>query len=271
MQKLKQLFTYSIFSVLAFSAQAQANDIVINKNSLFYPTFSINEALSQEDSEKLPFGINIKEGRYFLTWESKELNAMLTEDYAQDFIDKNLEDINTRHKYNTPLEDGDVRYDIIYARRDPVALNVIPISYDIPMVFEYKDPISGDTKQYRPKQLGLDIEVSINGDSLSMEKKIPIHYLNKTQKEVLKDKLISEDYFRTQYIDAFGAIAFAFQVIPEEQEYYQRKQENPIQEYLDVDENNINGQLPRPEGRSLSRKSDDGNTYTTEVSYLTDF
>lgn len=249
MQKLKQLFTYSIFSVFAFSAQAQANDIVINKNSLFYPTFSINEALSQEDSEELPFGINIKEGRYFLTWESKELNTMLTEDYAQDFIDKNIEDINTKHKYDTHLEDGDVRYDIIYARRDPVALNVIPISYDIPMVFEYKDPIRGDTKQYRPKQLGLGIGVSIKGDSLSMEKKIPIHHLNKTQKEALKDKLISEDYFRIQYIDAFGAIAFAFQFIPEEQEYYQRRQENPIQYTLDAD----------------------GNIYTTEASYLTDF
>lgn len=71
MQKLKYFFTYSIFSLFAFAGQAQANDIVINKNSLFYPTFSMNEVLSQEDSQELPFGINIEEGRYFLTWESK--------------------------------------------------------------------------------------------------------------------------------------------------------------------------------------------------------
>lgn len=227
MQKLKQLFTYSIFSVLAFSTQAQANDIVINKNSLFYPTFSINEALSQEDSEEPPFGINIKEGRYFLTWESKELNAMLTEDYAQDFIDKNLEDINTRHKYDTSLEDGDVRYDIIYARRDPVALNVIPISYDIPMVFEYKDPISGNEKQYRPKHLGLNIEISINKEFLSMKKKIPIYHLSRDQKEEILNNISTEEYFKQQYIDAFGAVAFALQVIPEEQDYYKRQTEKP--------------------------------------------
>lgn len=236
MQKLKYFFTYSIFSLFAFTGQAQANDIVINKDSLFYPTFSLDNT-SSNDNQENSFGINVEEGRYFFTWESSELNQMLTEDYAQNFISKNIEDIHTRPRYKEAIEPNEVRYDITYARRDPVSLNVIPVSYDIPMIFEYKDPINGETKQYRPKELGLNIQISLTGENLQMQKKIPVFHLNKSQKDNLLNRINREDYFKQQYIDAFGAIAFAFQVIPEEQEYYKRQEQRSSQEVRDTQEN----------------------------------
>jgi hypothetical protein len=252
MQKLKCFFTYSVFSLLIATTQAQANTVVVNESSPFYPKLSVNEILKL-NSETLPFGINIKEGRYFITWESEELNSMLTSDYAQEFIAKNIEDINTRPTYEDAIEAGEVRYDIIYARRDPISLNVIPVSYDIPMVFEYKDPINGDTKQYRPQQLGLNIDISISDEKLVMKKQIPIFHLNRTQKEEMLNKISTEEYFKQQYIDAFGAVAFAFQVIPEEQDYYKRQTEKPNQTPTDTEND--------------STKSEE----VTEISYLTSF
>ena len=52
----------------------------------------------------------------------------------------------------------------------------------------------------------------------------------------LLNRINREDYFKQQYIDAFGAIAFAFQVIPEEQEYYKRQEQRLSQETKDTQE-----------------------------------
>ena len=221
----KPFLKYTLFLSIALTTHVNANNIVINDDSFFYPNFSV-EKNNNEIKQTNSFDIEVSKGRYFFTWQSETLNKMLTEDYAQDFSYYNIEYINTRPAYKNDLQAGDVRYDITYAQRDSVGLNIIPVSYDMPMIFEYKDPFNDKTQRYQPKELGLNIQTSFSNGKISMTKKIPVFHLRKQEKQNLIEIINTESYFKQQYVDSLGAIAFAFQFIPEKQRAYENESQS---------------------------------------------
>lgn len=276
MRNIKRLLTLSLIPLVSMSVYAQENNIDNNKGDVFEPSFSLEDISEKKNN---PFDINQEQLRYFITWESGVLNKIITEEYGEKLVDSNLEGITTKSNYGDKLSPDNVSYDVTYARRDPISLNVISISDDRPMEFQYRDPIDNSIQKYKPWHLGLGLDIDVSSEGkVSMEKRIPISYMRDSAINNLGKKIQTEDYFKTQYIDTLGAIAFTLDMIPEKQEYYtvygeaevSKNKENANKDKDDKKNNNRNNRLTDDEYREIIKKKREGEEagmYTNDEDY----
>ena len=212
MHKIKRYFiTMSLGAIIASNASAN-----IESPSALLQAFMPSEAFSQalSDAEHIPpHGIEVRTGQYFLTWTSSDLNEIITNEYYNKLKDLNIEDIHTRPHLNQTLEGDDVLYEVFYAQRDDIGLHIIPISYDIPMSFEYTDIITGQERRHRPNKLPDNLKINVTDDGIKVIKRVPVHHLNRSAIERVAMNITTEEFFKEQYVGASGTIAFALSVI----------------------------------------------------------
>lgn len=208
---IKKFFIATSLSTSIFFGQAIASEIVVNKDSLFYPKNEIqkvNGELVIDESSSNPYGIEVKKGRYFFTWTSEEVNKMLTNSYLSKMEEKKIEDI-----FSPPQKDDDFR--VIYSQRNLYSLNIITISENTSMQFDYKNPVTGIEESYRPKKFIPDIKIIRENDNVRVIHKRLHDNFRKEDKEKILEEMKSEDYFRDIFVNSFGILEFTLPRVEE--------------------------------------------------------